>query len=119
MAWEVYALEDVELWLLELDKKAYNRIQDAIDQLGEVGPGLGRPVVDTIRGSRHPNMKELRAGSVRILFVFDPERRAVLLVAGDKAGLWSQWYRRAIPVADRRYDVWLAELAGKEDGDGR
>ncbi|MBB5785607.1 type II toxin-antitoxin system RelE/ParE family toxin [Jiangella mangrovi] len=119
MAWEVYVLEDVSQWLLELDGKAFDRIQDAIDQLEDVGPGLGRPMVDTIQGSRHPNMKELRAGSVRILFVFDPDRRAVLLVAGDKAGLWSQWYRRAIPVADRRYDAWLAELAAKEDDDGR
>ena len=59
-------------------------------------------------------MKELRPGSsgrieIRVLFVFDPERRAVLLVAGDKAGNWKGWYDEHIPVADRRYDEWLSE----------
>jgi hypothetical protein len=59
-------------------------------------------------------MKELRPGSsgrseVRILFIFDPERRAVLLVAGDKSGDWKCWYDKSIPEADRRYDVWLSE----------
>ena len=59
-------------------------------------------------------MKELRPGSsgrseVRILFIFDPERRAVLLVAGDKAGNWQRWYDKSIPEADRRYDAWLSE----------
>lgn len=68
-----------------------------------------RPLVDTIEGSRHSNMKELRAGSVRILFAFDPTRRAVLLVAGDKAGLRSRWYEAAVPLADRRFDEWLAD----------
>jgi hypothetical protein len=118
VAWEVYALEDVEQWFLELDQKAFARLQNVISRLKDVGPGLGRPLVDTIEGSRHPNMKELRDGSVRILFAFDPARRAVLLVAGDKAGPWSRWYRTAIPLADSRYDDWLAEL-GKEDGDGQ
>jgi hypothetical protein len=58
-------------------------------------------------------MKELRPGSiggteVRILFAFDPQRRAVLLVAGDKSGQWEAWYEDNIPVADDRYDEWLA-----------
>jgi hypothetical protein len=57
-------------------------------------------------------MKELRPGSagtseVRILFAFDPERRAVLLVAGDKAGNWSGWYELNVKIADTRYDEWL------------
>ncbi|WP_069112322.1 type II toxin-antitoxin system RelE/ParE family toxin [Jiangella alba] len=102
-----------------LDKRAFNRIQQAIDQLESVGPGLGRPTVDTIKGSRHPNLKELRAGTVRILFAFDPVRRAVLLVAGDKLGLWSRWYKVAVPLAERRFDDWLAELAGERSDDGR
>ena len=57
-------------------------------------------------------MKELRPGSsgrseIRILFAFDPKRRAILLVAGDKAGKWTQWYDRNIPIADDRFDEWL------------
>ncbi len=67
------------------------------------------PRVDTIKGSRHNNMKELRAGSVRILFAFDPERMAILLVGGDNAGHWQQRYVENSPIADERYDRYLAE----------
>jgi hypothetical protein len=64
--------------------------------LAEDGPGLGRPLVDTISGSKLPNLKELRPGSiggteVLLLFIFDPQRRVVFLVGGDKAGKWSDW----------------------------
>ena len=73
---------------------------------------LGRPLVDTLAGSALPNLKELRPGSkgrseVRILFAFDPERQAVLLVAGDKAGKWQRWYNENIPVAEQRFRKWL------------
>ncbi len=68
--------------------------------------------MDYVKASRHNNMKELRPGSsgrseIRILFAFDPRRRAVLLIAGDKAGNWSRWYEQHIPIADDRYDEWL------------
>ena len=90
----------------------------AIDQLEAVGPTLGRPVVDRIKGSRHHNMKELRPGSagsteIRILFAFDPIRQAILLVAGDKSGSWKDWYTTAIPIADDRYDTHLETLEGE------
>ena len=73
---------------------------------------LGRPTADQIKGSRHHNMKELRPGSagrseIWILFAFDPRRRAILLVAGDKAGTWRQWYEKNIPIAEDRFDEWL------------
>lgn len=73
---------------------------------------LGRPLVDTLVGSRHKDMKDLRPGSrgrseVRILFAFDPRRRAILLVAGDKAGNWRRWYTKNIPVADDLFDDHL------------
>jgi hypothetical protein len=58
--------------------------------LKEFGPQLGRPRVDTLKGSRHANMKELRFsaadGEWRVAFALDPKRRAILLVAGDKSG---------------------------------
>ena len=81
--------------------------------LAERGPALGRPAVDRITGSGLHNLKELRPGSagkteIRILFIFDPQRRAVLLVAGDKAGHWTRWYRDAIKLAEDRYDRFLA-----------
>jgi len=69
--------------------------------------------VDRVTGSRLHNLKELRPGSagkteIRILFIFDPQRRAILLVAGDKAGHWTRWYRDAIKLAEDRYDRFLA-----------
>jgi hypothetical protein len=55
-------------------------------------------------------MKELRSGTIRVLFAFDPVRQAVLLIGGDKASQWEAWYRRNIPIADDLYDEWLDEL---------
>jgi hypothetical protein len=74
------------------------------------GPTLGRPIVDRVNGSKFHSMKELRpAGtSMRILFIFDPRRQAILLLGGDKAGNWKSWYEKNIPVAEGRYENWLA-----------
>lgn len=122
MAWEVSLHEDVERWFLGLcrdDPATADGVADAIEQLVMMGPALGRPLVDRIHASHHHNMKELRppsagASEVRMLFAFDPERQAVLLVAGDKSGRWATWYRDAIPVADRRFDQHLATRRGKD-----
>jgi hypothetical protein len=70
-------------------------------------------MVDTLHGSTMANLKELRPRSgrdvaIRVLFVFDPWSQAVLLVAGNKAGDWSRWYRTAIPGAEIAYESWLA-----------
>jgi hypothetical protein len=74
-----------------------------------IGPTLGRPRVDTLKGSRHANMKELRFdaddGAWRVAFAFDTKRRAVLLVAGDKSGgSQDKFYRQLIRTADKRFD---------------
>ena len=87
----------------------------AIRVLSDLGPALGRPLVDSVKGSRHKNMKELRPGStgrteVRVLFAFDPKRRAILLVGGDKSNAWSKWYEVNVPIADERYDALLRGL---------
>ena len=68
--------------------------------------------MDRITGSKLHNLKELRPGStgtteVRVLFIFDPKRRAVLLVGGDKSGQWQDWYKANIPLAEQRYERWL------------
>ncbi|MBI1758828.1 MAG: type II toxin-antitoxin system RelE/ParE family toxin [Actinobacteria bacterium] len=88
----------------------------AIDKPADDVPTLGRPLADTVKGSRHHNMKELRPGSsgsseIRVLFAFVPVRQAILLIAGDKAGNWQQWYRQAIPAADDRFDEHLQNVA--------
>ena len=116
--WQILLVEEVAEWFVDLTKNdpgTADLIEDAVDRLAAEGPTLGRPLVDRIQRSRHHNMKELRPGStgsseIRILFAFDPVRRAVLLVAGDKSGNWRGWYDTAIPLADNRYDVHLAEL---------
>ncbi|MFV2017695.1 type II toxin-antitoxin system RelE/ParE family toxin [Micromonospora sp. LOL_023] len=121
--WDVVLVAPVEEWYLSLcesDPATANRAMEAIDHLAEEGPGLGRPMVDRIHGSRLHNLKELRPGSagrseIRLLFVFDVEREAVILVAGDKAGRWSQWYRENIPVAEARYEEFLVE---RKSGEG-
>ena len=90
-------------------------ITAAVEVLAEDRPGLGRPRVDTVKGSRHANMKELRppSGSIRILFAFDPRRTAILLIGGAKTGRWRRWYAEMIPIADRLYDQHLADIQRK------
>lgn len=111
-------VELVEDWLASLDPTSLEQVVAAIELLEERGPQLGRPIVDTVSRSRHRNIKELRPGSagrseLRILFAFDPERQAILLVAGDKAGNWQRWYQRNIPLADDLYDEHLRTLRGR------
>ncbi len=95
-----------------MEEDEQEEIDAAVEVLEERGPGLGRPLVDNVHQSKHPNMKELRplGGTIRILFAFDPPRTAILLVGGDKAGQWNLWYQEHVPVADRLYDDHLAEL---------
>jgi hypothetical protein len=115
VSWTVILVQEVDDWFIELtvnSPETAELVAAAIDLLAETGPTLGRPLVDRIEGSRLHNMKELRPGSqgrseVRILFMFDPDRQAVLLVAGDKQGQWTQWYEDNIAEAERRYQRWL------------
>ena len=124
MEWEILLTPEVEAFLDELyesDPASHQLVNQAILVLERNGPAEGRPLVDTITASRIANMKELRPPSagrseVRILLVFDQWRSAVLLVAGDKSGKWSQWYRTAIPQAEQLYDDYLEE---REKGTAR
>jgi hypothetical protein len=108
-----------ERWANALDQADAEALLAAIRILRDHGPALGRPLVDTVNGSRHKNMKELRPGStgrteVRVLFAFDPKRRAILLVGGDKANAWSRWYEVNVPIADERYDAHLRCVKGEQ-----
>lgn len=113
--WSIYVVDEVLDWIRALDLPDRTRVSDALDVLATVGPGLGRPLVDTIRGSVIANLKELRPGTVRILFAFDPWRSTILLVVGDKAGQWQRWYDEAIPLAEQRYQQYLNEHGAEED----
>lgn len=105
--WIIELHDEVFAWLVGLSEEKQERIRDVLHVLEQVGPRLGRPHADTVRGSSFANMKELRVGTMRILFAFDPRRRAVLLVGGDKRGRWQEWYAEAIPIADARFVEWL------------
>lgn len=107
---EIEATEDAEEFLMSLDSKTFARVAAAIDQLADKGPALGRPLVGHLTGSRHHNLKEVRVGTIRIVFAFDPRRVAVLLVAGDKVGEWNEWYRTAIPRAEELLDEHLEQM---------
>ncbi|MFE3028826.1 type II toxin-antitoxin system RelE/ParE family toxin [Nocardia tengchongensis] len=117
MPWEILLLEPVDDWFMKLcesDPETAALVEQALDRLAQVGPALGRPLVDTLEHSRLRNLKELRPGSrghseIRMLFVFDPDRQAIVLVAGDKAGRWTRWYEEAIDLAEHRYADYRAE----------
>jgi hypothetical protein len=105
----------IQEWFSKLDSGSRAQVEAALRLLQAVGPQLGRPLVDSVVGSVHANMKELRPGSsgrseLRILFIFDPTRKAIMLVAGDKTGLWNKWYRTSIRKADQLYTEHLEKL---------
>lgn len=123
MTWEVIVVEPALSWLHDLrknDRSTLIQISQAITALQREGPALGRPLVDSVRGSRIANLKELRPGScgsseVRLLFVFDVHRRAVFLVGGDKAGNWQGWYQHAVALAEQAYEDHLKQLELEEE----
>jgi hypothetical protein len=111
VAWRVEVTDEFSRWareLRKLDRDSSRQVGAAIELLKQHGPTLKRPLVGEITTSKLTNMKELRPGSsgrseIRILFVFDPWQQIVLLVAGDKAGDWLGWYRKAVPRAEELY----------------
>ena len=102
-------------WFTELPEHHRAAVEVRIDQLADQGPALRRPTVATIVGSRLHNMKELRASAVdaqlRVLFVFDPSRTAILLLGGNKgeSSAWNDWYPPAIRDAEALYAEYLTE----------
>lgn len=117
MAWEIEFTDQFEVWWDQLSEDDQRRVNAAVEILEGAGPALGRPLADTLEGSRLPNMKELRplGGHLRVLFAFDPRRAAILLIGGDKSGRWTAWYAEAIPIAERLYEEHLAQL--REEGE--
>ncbi len=107
--WQVEFTDEFESWWAKLTIEQQAAVAARIELL----ESTGRRLDDRIHTSRHQNMKELRAaqgGALRVLFMFDPQRRAILLLGGDKSGRWNEWYAAAVPVADDLYDKYLEEL---------
>lgn len=111
--WEVEFTDEFEEWWNSLPEDVQESIAHDVDVLEQIGPGLGRPTVDAVKGSKYPNMKELRTQHegepYRTFFAFDPRRCAILLIGGNKGGD-SRFYERYIPIADRLYQQHLDEL---------
>ena len=108
--WEIEVTPEFERWFEELDGDEQSDLRAAVELLEERGPSLGRPKVDTLTGTSVPHLKELRAGTIRVLFAFDPRRVGILLLGGDKRNNWKKWYRTAIPEAERLWRRHLDEL---------
>lgn len=118
MGWNVLLDADFEKWLYQQEARVRVSITASAKLLSQFGPTLGRPRVDTLKGSKLMNLKELRVQHQgepwRVLFVFDPKRRAILLVGGNKQGN-AHWYKEAIPIAEKRYERHLVEME-RENG---
>jgi hypothetical protein len=115
VGWVVEIGEEFEPEFQALHEDVREEILALARLLQQFGPQLGRPRVDTLSGSRHRNMKELRFaaadGEWRVAFAFDPKRSAILLVAGDKSGGGEKrFYRQLIRKADERFDAHLSRL---------
>lgn len=114
MEWEVLVHEAFAEELADYDGSVIEALEAHVMLLRQFGPQLGRPYADTLKGSKHTNMKELRFraadGVWRVAFAFDPARAAVLLVAGDKSGVAEgRFYKRLIDLADKRFDAHLQQ----------
>jgi hypothetical protein len=113
VAWEVEFNDEFEHWWNSLEETEQIKIDAAIRMLEEYGPELPYPMSSGVNGSRHSHMRELRVQvhgkPFRVLYAFNPNRAAILLVGGDKTGD-DRWYEVNVPTADRLYDRHLEEL---------
>ena len=123
--WDIYMTSEVAAWLENLqasDAKTADLVDDAIYALSRSGPALGDrsstpSPARRSRISRSYALAPAAPAKIRILFVFDPWRSAVLLVAGDKSGKWNRWYTEAIPHAEQLYEIYLKERTKRRRGD--
>ena len=115
MVWDIIFNTDFEQEFDELSESVQDECFSHLKLLEKFGPSLGRPHVDTLNGSKHANMKELRFnaenGVWRLAFAFDPKRQGILLICADKTGSsQKRFYKDLIKKADKRFDEHLQEL---------
>ena len=116
--WPVIFHNEFAAEVRQLSQAVREKLKAAATILSEDGPQLGRPQADTLKGSRHANMKELRfdadGGAWRVAYAFDPERKAILLAGGDKSGVGkARFYRNLLRIADERYEQHLRIFRSK------
>lgn len=113
MGWNIENTASFETWFEAQDEDVRVAILAHLTALAAEGPQLGRPYCDTLKGSKVANLKELRVqvggDPFRVLFAFDIERAAVLLVGGNKAGD-KRWYDINIPIAEKLFVAWEAQI---------
>ena len=112
--------EEFDAWFAELTAIAQSEVIAKVNLLKLFGPQLRRPHADTLNGSKHANMKELRADTsdqvLRIAFAFDPKRVAILLVGGNKSGTsQKRFYKQLVAKADALFDAHLKALWDREN----
>lgn len=122
--WEVATTVAFDAWFADLDEDSQVEIIAKVELLKLFGPQLARPHADTLNGSRYANMKELRGKTathvLRIAFAFDPDRSAILLVGGNKAGVSEkQFYKQLIEKADQLYAAHLARIERSKKRKGK
>ena len=112
--WTIETTDTFDAWFDALDDTDRTNVLASLIVLRDRGPMLSRPYADTVYGSRHSNMKELRIQSkgdpIRAFFAFDPERKGILLCAGNKTKDEKRFYDVMIPIADREFAAHLAKL---------
>lgn len=113
MAWDIEYIDEFGEWWESLTGAAQIDVDTVVGLLEECGPNLPFPYSSGVSGSRHSHMRELRiqhqGRPIRVLYAFDPQRTAILLLGGDKTGN-NRWYKVNVPIADRLYDEYLEEL---------
>lgn len=115
MAWDVAYDEEFHAEVENFPEDVQDKLAAVAQVLEELGPNLSRPRADTLKGSKHPNMKELRfkvgRQAWRVAYAFDTRRRGILLVGGNKQGVsQGRFYKELIRIADERFDNNLARL---------
>jgi hypothetical protein len=119
-SWAVEFHEEFAAEFMQFSEPVRQKIVSLGRLLENFGPQVARPKVDTLKGSKHSNMKELRFdaddGAWRVAFAFDLKRNAILLVGGDKLGVsQDKFYRNLIEIADRRFDQHQWAIAKKKE----
>ncbi|BCG08805.1 MULTISPECIES: type II toxin-antitoxin system RelE/ParE family toxin [Buttiauxella] len=110
MTWKIVTTKRFEEWFDQQSNVLQERMLASLVRLHFLGPGLPRPFADTIKGSHFTNMKELRVQfqgkPIRAFYIFDFQRNAILLCAGDKSKS-KRFYETMVNVADKEFMDWL------------